>query len=310
MTLTNIILIFFLFTANAFADGKIIYAHNSGGINTGGTLELKIYDLKTATTETLLKGTVARRGEYNPSISPDGSKIIFNTYRFNGWKLGFADYENGEISNVMRLTDRPNYEYNASFSPDGTKIAYQEFNWSTRETDIFIADKNGKKAMHFINSRGADHVPDWSSDGNSIVFSSERNGDFDVYIKALDDGTLLNLTNDNATDFAPSTSKKENVIAFLSDREGQVNLYSLDLDDDNLRNLTVDFKSDNIDSKGFDDANYWAYKTSWSPDGDKITFTLMIDGDLEIFTVNKDGTNLTQITHNDDTDMTPFWTSE
>lgn len=299
-----------LFSVSAFAQGKIIYAFNPGGINNGGTLDLKIYDTVTRETEILLKGSVVRRGEYNPALSPDGSNIIFNTYRFSGWKLGIADYQNGELSNIRRLTDRRNYEYNATYSPDGTKIAYQEYNWSTRDTDIFIADQNGKNAVHFINSIGSDNTPDWSWDNKSIVFASERSGNSEIYLKSLSDNTVRSLTHHDAIDFAPASSKKDGIIAFLSDRDGQVNLYTVDLQGNNLTNLTATFNSDDIRGASFDDKNYWAYKTSWSPDGNKIVFTLMYDGDLELFTVNKDGTALTQITDNNDTDMTPFWTNE
>jgi len=46
----------------------------------------------------------------------------------------------------------------------------------------------------------------------------------------------------------------------------------------------------------------------WSPDGMQIVFNTMMNGNLELFIVDADGANLTQITINKDTDMTPFWT--
>lgn len=301
---------FFLVSINAFAKEKIIYAFNPGDINTGGTLDLKIYDPETQQTEILVKGSVARRGEYNPAPSPDGSKLLFNTYRFSGWKLGIANYQNGKIGPVSRLTDRQNYEYNAKFSPDGLHTAYQEYNWSTNDTDIFIADKNGKNAVHFIHSKGSDNTPDWTYDNKSIVFASERTGNFEIYIKPVNGGDAKPLTHNDAIDFAPSTSKKNDTIAFLSDRDCFVNLYVMDQNGNNLTNLTESFSSDHVSGNSFDEKNYWAYKTDWSPSDNKIVFTLMYKGNLEIFTVNKDGTDLVQITNNNDTDMTPAWISK
>jgi len=308
-TLISLVLLSIL-TINVNAQEKIVFSRSVGGINTGGTLDIMSYDLATNKTSLLLKGTVSRRGEYNSAISPNNSKIVFNTYRFSGWKLGIADYKDGKIDNVARLTDRPNYEYNAVFSPDGTKIAYQEYNWSTRDTDIFIADQDGKNAVQFTTSKGADSTPDWAKDNKQIVFMSARSGDLDIYIKSIDGKSINNLTQNEAIDFAPSTSKTEDKIAFLSDREGRVNLYVMDLNGENLINLNVNLKTDVMTAKDFDEAHYWAYKTSWSPAGDNIVFTAMLDGNLEIFTINKDGSNLTQITDNNDTDMTPFWTGQ
>lgn len=299
-TYSFIILVLFSYQANS--QSKIIFSRSLGGLNTGETLDLMIYDTQTKKTSLLLKGSVSRRGEHDAVTSPDNSKIIFNTYRFNGWKLGVGDFHDGAISNVKKLTNRSNYEYNPKYSPNGLKVAYQEYNWGTGDSDIFITDKNGNNAIHFIKSKGPDHCPDWTNDNKSIVFASAKEDNFNIFIKLINDNISKKLTENSGDNFAPSVSKISNKIAFLSSKSRKIELCVMDIDGNNLKNLTPNLKTDTFKSEG-----YWAYKTSWSPDGKQIVFSVLINGDFELFIVNNDGTGLTQITDNSDTDITPFW---
>src|SRR5207244_3516483 len=46
---------------------------------------------------------------------------------------------------------------------------------------------------------------------------------------------------------------------------------------------------------------------SWSPDGTKIAFESTRDGNLEIYTMNADGTGVTRLTNNAASDEEPDW---
>lgn len=293
---------FVLLPFNIGAQSKIIFSRSPGKINTGGTSDIMIYDPQSKTIKLLLKGTVGRRGEYAATTSPDNSKIIFNTYRFSGWKLGIGDYKDGKISNVKKFTNRGNYEYSAKYAPNSSLIAYQEYNWGTRSSDIFIADSNGENIKHFFKSEISSQNLGWTRDSKSIVFTRIIDQGLKLFVKSIEGNTLKRLSTHNANDFAPSTSKTEDKIAFLSDKTGRIHLFVMNTDGSGLKNITPSLKSSDADGN-----NIWAYRTSWSPDGKQIVFNVMVDGDLELFVVNADGTNLTQITKNGDTYMTPFW---
>jgi len=289
------------------AQSKIIFSRSSGMLNTGTTPDLMVYDLATPQTQLLQKGLVSGRGEYAASSSPDNSKILVNTYLFGGWKLGIAQFIDGKLSKIEKFTTRSNYEYNASWSHDGKKVAFQEFNWGKRETDIFLADANGKNVKQFTTAKGGDRNPHWTRDDKNIVFTSGRVDDYEIYLKPLNDGKAINLSNHPATDFAPSTSKSNDKIAFLSDRNGSVHLFAMNYDGSGLINLTLSLKSKAGKGRSFENDGYWAYQTSWSPDGKQIVFNVMIGNDLEIFIINSDGKNLRQITDNNDSDICPHW---
>lgn len=290
-----------------YAQSKIIFSRAPGQLNSGNTPDLMIYDPSTSQTRLLMKGTVQRRGEYNAAVAKDGSSIIFNTYRFSGWKLAIADYKNGKIANVRRFTNRRNYEYNPSWSNDGQEVAYQEFSWTTRETEIFIKNMASGNIRQFTNSEGGDRLPAWTYDDANIVFTSGRTGNYEIFMADKEGKAFVNITNNDALDIAPSCSPIDNRVAFISNRTGRHGLYILDPDKGTPKLLTSGLDSDPSRQNEWDSSGSWAYKTSWSPDGKSIVFTLPIDGDLEIFIIDIDGQNLKQITDNDDTDFSPHW---
>lgn len=295
---------------NLEAQSKILFSKSKGMLNTGETPDLMLYNPATQQTKLLQKGLVNRRGEYAAASSPDNSKILMNTYLFGGWKLGIAQFKDGRLSKIEKFTSRSNYEYNAAWSHDGMKVAYEEFNWSKRETDIFIADADGRNVKQFTTAQGGDRNPHWTQDDKSIVFTSGRVNDYDIYLKPLNGQAAINLSSHPSFDFAPSTSKSNTKIAFLSDRDGHVHLFTMNYDGSDLKKLTPRLKSKVGNSKSFENNGYWAYQTSWSPDGKQIIFNVMIDNDLEIFIINADGKNLRQITNNEDSDICPHWMNE
>ena len=292
------------------AQSKIIYSVGEGKLNTGETPDLMIYNPVTQSSSILLKGTVQRRGESNAATSTDGKRIIFNTYRFSGWKLGIGDMVNGKITNVKRFTNRKNYEYNPMWSHNSRKVVYQEFSWSTRENEIFVYDFTSKKTTQLTDSEGGDRTPSWTRDDSQIVFTSGRSGNYDIHIMGKNGEDVQNLTMHKAQDFAPSCSSKEDKISFLSNRNNRMNLFVLDLGSNQLTNLTPNIKSNSFVMTSWQDSNGAGYKTSWSPDGKQIVFNVLIDGDLELFIINADGTGLKQITDNTDSDFGPFWMSK
>jgi len=302
------ILILLLLTATSvWSQSSIIFSRSKGAINTGSTINLMIYNTVTKETKMLYKGSVTKRGEYQASTSPDNSKLVVSTYSFGGWKLGIDDLVNGKVSNLNKLTKRSNYEYNAQWSHDGTQIVYQEYNWGNNNTNLFVVDHKGKNARQLTQSKGSDRTPHWSRDDQYIIFTSDKTGNFEIYMQSLDGNKIKNLSNHRSNDFAPSASKSHNKIAFLSDRKGVISLFTMNDDGNHLTNLTPNLQSKTNKFQGFEKNKYWAYHTSWSPDGSQIVFNAMMKGNLEIFIINDDGTSLTQITNNKDSDITPFW---
>ena len=49
-----------------------------------------------------------------------------------------------------------------------------------------------------------DSDPVWSPDGRHITFSSNRDGDYDIYVMDADGSNIVQLTDDSAVDFSPA----------------------------------------------------------------------------------------------------------
>ena len=65
-------------------------------------------------------------------------------------------------------------------------------------------DIDGKNQQRLTNNASDDWSPSWSPDGKRIVFSSERDGDREIYVMDADGGNPQNLTNNPHRDGDPA----------------------------------------------------------------------------------------------------------
>ena len=139
-----------------------------------------------------------------------------------------------------------------------------------------------------------------------IAFSSERDGNYEIYVMDNDGNNQQNLTNNPNNDGVPAWSPDGKRIAFISDRDGNVidnipglpifEIYVMDNDGDNQQNLTNDPNNDAF--------------PAWSPDGKRIAFISDRDGNAEIYVMDNDGNNQQNLTNNPDNDFYPSWSPD
>lgn len=127
----------------------------------------------------------------------------------------------------------------------------------------------------------------------SILFSSERNGDRDLFLMN-GDGTnqhpIIDLDSiEGHGDFSPDGY----TIVFFSTMDGNRELYTLDIrnPEETLKRLTF--------TKGDD------HLPDFSPDGKRIVFESTRDGNSEIYIMNSDGSNQLRLTDNSTKDKQP-----
>src|SRR5262249_34501865 len=56
----------------------------------------------------------------------------------------------------------------------------------TDSTDLYLSDLTGRNTKRFTTDLAFDNFPIWSPDGRRIVWSSNRDGPFQLYVKAAD----------------------------------------------------------------------------------------------------------------------------
>ena len=132
--------------------------------------------------------------DYNPVWSPDGTKILFASERDGNGEIYAMDADG---SNQTRLTTNDAWDYDAIWSPDGTKIAFETERHAQscppnpetwRCNEIYVMDADGSNQIRLTNNSAGDYDPHWSPDGTQLVFESERDGNFEIYVMAADDG--------------------------------------------------------------------------------------------------------------------------
>ncbi|MBT8079523.1 MAG: PD40 domain-containing protein [Gammaproteobacteria bacterium] len=152
----------------------------------------------------------------HPRYSFDGKTIIFNSARSTDFtELSEEQLDNGgynyEIyrmnvdgSDVAQLTDFHEWDTYPSISPDGTRLLWRRVypdggsGPSGLNSEILVADIDGKNIENLTNHPSFDGYPVWSPDGSSIAFASNRDGakpiEFNIYLLDVNTRAITQLT--------------------------------------------------------------------------------------------------------------------
>lgn len=266
-------------------------------IDTSGEWDLDAFELyvisENANGKNLKRITYNLEFDFYPAWSPDGKKIAVSRRSPDGNYDLYVMNANGKQE--INLTNTPLIdEIIPSWSPDGKKIAvsscpdgdFDFWAWDYNCTEIYVMDADGSNQTRLTENDKEDYGPTWSPDGEKIVFSTNRDGNYEIYSMDADGSNPINLTNNPARDgyFAPYWSPDGEKIAFNTDRDGNWEIYTMDADGSNQTNLTNRESSDSI--------------PVWSADGQKIAFkTNRDDGNWEIYVMDVDGSNQTRLTN-------------
>jgi TolB protein len=119
---------------------------------------------------------------------------------------------------------------------------------------------------------GACSASAFGSYPGKIVFTSDRDGNQEIYLMKAGGSSVIRLTNNKAYDDQPALSPEGGRVVFVSNRDGNHELYLIDTDGKSLRRLT--------------NTPYSEIDPSFSPDGQWIIFTAMAEGDKDVWRLN------------------------
>jgi len=121
-----------------------------------------------------------------------------------------------------------------------------------------------------------------------IAFSSDRDGNREIYVMNPDGTNQVRLTNYAGLDDNPVWSPDGKKIAFVSQKpSGEYAIYRMNADGTGRTEITTVSTSQNV-------ATWRPF--SWSPDGRKIAFQDADVGGIYIFVINADGTDRRNLT--------------
>lgn len=270
--------------------------------------------------------------------------VCLTAYSFI-WNFNEISASNGAISGSdsliypqekhfknMQMLTNGGENAEAYFSFDGSKIIFQ----STGEYEcdqIFIMNTDGSGKHLVSTGKGRTTCSYFFPDGKSILYASTHLGgdmcpqkpdhskgyvwalysDYDIFKANVDASNPVKLTDVKGYDAEATISPKGDKIIFTSTRNGDIDLYSMNLDGSDVKQLT------NI--AGYDGGAYYSY------DGTMIVFRasrfddpaklkeyqdllaegLIRPGQLEIYVMNADGSNIRQVTNNGSANFGPYF---
>lgn len=213
----------------------------------------------------------------DPAMTPDGQHILFASPHDG---LGDIYIMSVAGSEPRRLTSAPEYDGELSLSRDGSRIAFV----SERDGpgDIYTMNVDGSGVVRVTDLAAADKHPSFSPDGTQIVF--QRNNQ--IFIMDSDGHGARPLTDQGMYGW-PSFSPDGTRIVYQAvdyDKEHRVavdSVWIMDEDGTDRRLLQLD-----------------AGSPAFSPDGKTIVFASdrAKEYDSEIYVMNADGSNVTQVT--------------
>ena len=189
-----------------------------------------------------------------------------------------------------------------------TKDEDPSFSYNTILNREFLNDIG--RAVPVAYEKAIETDGDISRDGKYMYYTSDReNGNFDIYLRDLNDITTARLTQHAAKDSEPAISPDGKYLAFVSNRENpEGDIYLMKINPEailqKVRQSVAETQALDTDAKNLtqaSNANLSFVRNSspaWSPDGKKIVFMSKRGGTENIWIMNRDGGSLTQFTFN------------
>jgi Tol biopolymer transport system component/tRNA A-37 threonylcarbamoyl transferase component Bud32 len=255
----------------------------------------------------------------HPVFRPDGRRLLFDSDRTGGRNIWELDLETDRLKQLTfetrflspasvsatdrivyvpwwhdtflyevdvatgaqrQLTSHTKENYGARVSPDGRTIAYH----STRmgACEVFLLHNDGTPETRLTDAPGDNLYPDWSPDGQQLVFCSNRDGDeYRLYVMNRDGGGTRLLVDQPlkvkirrtplngglVSRWSPDGAR----IAYLATTDETTSLWVIDSDGGNPRESIADVE-------WFD----------WHPDNRHMIISRRRGSESEMFAVNLD----------------------
>ncbi|MEX2271302.1 MAG: hypothetical protein WD690_07535 [Vicinamibacterales bacterium] len=159
------------------------------------------------------------------SSNRDGERTATTYAQRNAQEIYVSDYDG---ANQRRVTVNRNLNITPSWAPDAQAIAYTSFVAGYMDIRISWIYKGILKLPAKGSYANQNSLPVFSSDGTRLAFSSNRDGNTEIYVMNVDGSGVRRLTNHRAIDTTPTWSPSGTHIAFVSERGGNPNIWRID----------------------------------------------------------------------------------
>ena len=234
---------------------------------------------------------------YDPSLSPDGSRMVFLKTLEGQEQLFIA---NADGSNEQRLLGSKGVDLeDPAWSPDGRQIAYIKIAGASKSMHVMNVDGSIDRAVTPPNQSPIH--PAWMPDSQSILYCTDddlhppQKNAAEVYRLDVASGKITTLISGGVNTYpVPSPDGKR--IAFRKMIDSNSEVFIANIDGSGIRNLT--------NHPAFDG---WP---AWSPDGKRIAFASNRNSSYQIFVMDADGSNVKLVANTEGRATAPEWSRD
>lgn len=195
-----------------------------------------------------------------PNWMKDGSALIYNRAGLL-WRYDLSSGEHHRIHTGDVVHN--NNDHVISF--DGARLAVSSAS-EGHGSRVYTLPAGGGQPI-LVTPASPSYLHGWSPDGQHLVYTAMRNGDFDIFRIPVEGGEEVRLTDAPGLDDGPEYSPDGKWIYFNSVRSGSMQIWRMRPDGRAQEQLTAD------------EYNNWFPHVS--PDGERVLFVSYLPGEVE-----------------------------
>ena len=226
---------------------------------------------------------------YRLAWSPNGQTLALSaqTAPYEAFSLYLLSLETLEKKQLTTPPPDIRGDLEPAFSPDGERIVFLRSTIDKIE-DVYVVSVHGGEARRLTYDNAEITGVDWTSDGRSVVFASDRAGAASLWrIPSSGGGAEWVATVEGGGMHQPSVARNGERLVFVQKRF-ETNIWE--------RSLVSKDTSAAV-QKPLISSTRWDSSPDIAPDGRHIAFASSRSGSYEIWVADKDGSHPRQLTH-------------
>ena len=191
-----------------------------------------------------------------------------------------------------RFADEIMQQFTGERGPFDSRIAFVSTRGG-RYKNVYVTSPDGGDLLQVTSGRNLDLSPSWSPDSHSLLYTSYKRGNPDLYNLDLVSSSEVRLSSKKGLNLGGKWSPDGTRIAVALESQGNTDIFLLDSQGREVRRLT----------------DHWSIDVSpsWSPDGQRIAFCSNRTGNPQIYVMNADGSGVTRVSYEGTYNTSPAW---